>query len=72
MDLVIGLVGGLVLTYIVKMFWKGSWGAAVVGLVVTLLILGFSSSGITIMNGVATLVGALIGHFVGPKKSAKA
>lgn len=71
MDLVIGLVGGVVLTYVAKMVVKNMIAAAVIGLVVTLVVLGFLSSGINISNGLATVVGVLIGYVLAGKMMAK-
>lgn len=68
MDIVYGIVGGLVLTWLAKQVIKNMWGAAVIGAVVTIIVLGIMPAGFTPTAAIAAVVGAVIGALIGKKK----
>lgn len=65
MDIIGGLIGGLILTWIAAMLVKNAVVATIIGFVIMMIIFGFGwlGDGINVTNVIASLVGAIIGWF---------
>lgn len=65
-DIIGGLVGGFVLTWVAVMLVKNVWLSVVIGIVVTCLVFWMSwlGEGLKASNVIAAVVGALVGYMV--------
>lgn len=68
MDLIYGLVGGFVLTWLLGMLIKNTWVTAVVAYVVTAIGLGMLPAGVQPLTLLAALVGVAIAAYMGMGK----
>lgn len=71
-DVIGGLVGGFLLTWIAMMLVKNAWLSVVLGFVVTMVVFwfGWLGEGMNYLNVIAAVVGALVGYMVVKGKGA--